>query len=407
MATIYIHNKNNNNANITKDMFNKRFLFFFLIVLSTNISLNVYGQKTKTVKKATATVNISEQEQAQMLYEAMLPSTEQIMIIDSVIADKNDFLSKIPLTKESGSVSTYNKFWNVTDQPSSYTYTNEFGNKIYFSKKDETGHSRLYTADKLNGKWNDIRHIKDFDDEFTDINNPFMMSDGITLYFAGKSKNNLGGYDIYVTMYDADSTRFYKPQNIGLPYNSTGNDYYCIINEFDSLGWLVTDRRQPEGKVCIYTFVPSASRTVYSDANMEEDELKALADIKSIKATWTDQKKLNAAKNRLAKLIKRKNVSERKLISFIINDNTIYTSPDEFKSEINKKRFAELCQMKQKAEDTSKYLEKLRKEYSSKPNTVLGKEIRKTENQLDQLYTYTHTLEKEIRNTENIAINNK
>lgn len=407
MAAIYIHNKNNNNANITKDMFNKRFLYFFLIVLSTNISLNVYGQKTKTVKKTTATINISEQEQAQMLYEAMLPSTEQIMIIDSVIADKNDFLSKIPLTKESGSVSTYNKFWNVTDQPSSYTYTNEFGNKIYFSKKDETGHSRLYTADKLNGKWNDIRHIKDFDDEFTDINNPFMMSDGITLYFAGKSKNNLGGYDIYVTMYDADSTRFYKPQNIGLPYNSTGNDYYCIINEFDSLGWLVTDRRQPEGKVCIYTFIPSASRTLYDESSMEEGKLEALADIKSIKATWTDQKKLSAAKNRLTKLIKRKNASESKLISFIVNDNTIYTDPDEFKSPTNKKRFAQLCQMKQQVEDTEVQLDKLRKEYIAKKSAALSNEIRKMEKQLDQLNQYTHTLEKEIRNTENIAINNK
>lgn len=407
MAAIYIHNKNNNNANITKDMFNKRFLYFFLIVLSTNISLNVYGQRTKTVKKATATVNISEQEQAQMLYEAMLPSTEQIMIIDSVIADKNDFLSKIPLTKESGSVSTYNKFWNVTDQPSSYTYTNEFGNKIYFSKKDETGHSRLYTADKLNGKWNDIRHIKDFDDEFTDINNPFMMSDGITLYFAGKSKDNLGGYDIYVTMYDADSARFYKPQNIGLPYNSTGNDYYCIINEFDSLGWLVTDRRQPEGKVCIYTFIPSASRTLYDESSMEEGKLEALADIKSIKATWTDQKKLSAAKNRLTKLIKRKNASESKLISFIVNDNTIYTDPDEFKSPTNKKRFAQLCQMKQQVEGTEVQLDKLRKEYIAKKSAALSNEIRKMEKQLDQLNQYTHTLEKEIRNTENIAINNK
>lgn len=388
-------------------MFNKRFVYFLLILLSTNISFDVYGQKTKTIKKATETVNVSEQEQAQMLYEAMLPSTEQIMIIDSVIADSNDFLSKIPLTKESGSVSTYNKFWNVTDQPLSYTYTNEFGNKIYFSKKDETGHSRLYTADKLNGKWKDIRHIKDFDDEFTDINNPFMMSDGITLYFAGKSKDNLGGYDIYVTMYDADSARFYKPQNIGLPYNSTGNDYYCIINEFDSLGWLVTDRRQPEGKVCIYTFIPSASRTLYDESSMEEGKLEALADIKSIKATWTDQKKLSAAKNRLTKLIKRKNASESKLISFIVNDNTIYTDPDEFKSPTNKKRFAQLCQMKQQVEDTEVQLDKLRKEYIAKKSAALSNEIRKIEKQLDQLNQYTHTLEKEIRNTENIAINNK
>lgn len=389
------------------NMFNKRFVYFLLILLSTNISFDVYGQKTKTIKKATETVNVSEQEQAQMLYEAMLPSTEQIMIIDSVIADSNDFLSKIPLTKESGSVSTYNKFWNVTDQPLSYTYTNEFGNKIYFSKKDETGHSRLYTADKLNGKWKDIRHIKDFDDEFTDINNPFMMSDGITLYFAGKSKDNLGGYDIYVTMYDADSARFYKPQNIGLPYNSTGNDYYCIINEFDSLGWLVTDRRQPEGKVCIYTFIPSASRTLYDESSMEEGKLEALADIKSIKATWTDQKKLSAAKNRLTKLIKRKNASESKLISFIVNDNTIYTDPDEFKSPTNKKRFAQLCQMKQQVEDTEVQLDKLRKEYIAKKSAALSNEIRKIEKQLDQLNQYTHTLEKEIRNTENIAINNK
>ena len=75
-------------------------------------------------------------------------------------------------------------------------------------------------------------------------------------------------------MYDADSARFYKPENIGLPYNSTGNDYYCIINEFDSIGWLVTDRRQPEGKVCIYTFVPSTSRTIYDDVNMDDNKIE-------------------------------------------------------------------------------------------------------------------------------------
>ena len=233
-----------------------------------------------------------------------------------------------------------------------------------------------------------------------------MMSDGITLYFAGKSKDNLGGYDIYVTMYDADSARFYKPQNIGLPYNSTGNDYYCIINEFDSLGWLVTDRRQPEGKVCIYTFVPSASRTLYDESAIEAGTLEALADIRSIKDTWTDENKLNAAKIRLAKLIKRKNVSESNLISFIVNDKTIYTSPDEFKSETNKKRFNQLCQMKMQAKDIRLKLEKLREGYISAENSILGKEIIKAENQLEQLTLYIRVFEKEIRNTENIAINN-
>lgn len=63
--------------------------------------------------------------------------------------------------------------------------------------------------------------------------------------------------------------------------------------------------------------------------------------------------------------------------------------------------------MKQQVEDTEVQLDKLRKEYIAKKSAALSNEIRKIEKQLDQLNQYTHTLEKEIRNTENIAINNK
>lgn len=392
-------------ANIIIMMCNKNFLYFLLIIFSANVSFNVCAQKNKNVRKVATVDKNADKESAKMLYESMLPSTDRILIIDSLIADKNDFLGKIPLPKESGSINTYNSFWNVADQPQSYTYTNEFGNKVFFSKKDETGHSRLYMADKLAGRWTDVRRITDFDDEFEDVNNPFMMSDGITLYFAGKSKDNLGGYDIYVTMYDADSARFYKPESIGLPYNSSGNDYYCIINEFDSLGWLVTDRRQPDGKVCIYTFVPSVSRTLYDDDDMEDGELEALADIKSIKDTWTDKEKLDAAKTRLIKLIKRKNVTDSKSISFIVNDQTVYTNANEFKSETNRKRFAQLCQMENQAENIILKLSESRKKYASNKGTALRKEILSMEKQLDQLTQYIHTLEKEIRNAENIVIN--
>lgn len=51
------------------------------------------------------------------------------------------------------------------------------------------------------------------------------------------------------------------------------------------------------------------------------------------------QKKLKDARNRLSKLIKRKTESENKNISFIVNDNTVYTSPTDFKSVANQKTF--------------------------------------------------------------------
>ena len=50
---------------------------------------------------------------------------------------------------------------------------------------------------------------------------------------------------------------FYIPDNYGLPYNSTANDYFLAIDERNNLGWLISDRYQPEDKVCIYIFVPN------------------------------------------------------------------------------------------------------------------------------------------------------
>ena len=47
---------------------------------------------------------------------------------------------------------------------------------------------------------------------------------------------------------------FYIPDNYGLPYNSTANDYFLAIDERNNLGWLVSDRYQPEDKVCILYF---------------------------------------------------------------------------------------------------------------------------------------------------------
>ena len=58
-----------------------------------------------------------------------------------------------------------------------------------------------------------------------------------------------------------------------------------------------------------------------------------------------------------------------------------------------------------KIKNTELQLETYRKKYTTNKNKTLGKEIRDIEYQLEKLHKYTQTLEKEIRNTENIAIN--
>lgn len=347
---------------------------------------------------------------ADRLYESMLSSTARILFIDSVVADKSDFLDKIPLNKESGMIGTYNDIFSTSGNLSSFVYINEFGNKMFFSISDDDGQHRLYSADKLDGQWTNRKSIDEFGDEFEDINYPFMMSDGVTLYFSAKSKNGLGGYDIYVTMYDADSARFYKPENIGLPYNSKANDYYCIIDEFDEIGWLVTDRNQPEGKVCIYVFAPSSSREVYDGDAIGEVRLRNLAGITSIKDTWTDEKQLAAARVRLARLLHLKDESKADGIRFIVNDDTVYSSIEDFKSSENRERFIELSSKKKAFSAIAEKLDIYRKQYSL--SNIEGKRrLTKTIKDLEEKYeTFSldiSSLEKEIRNAENRLVGGK
>ncbi|MDO4159659.1 MAG: hypothetical protein Q4D41_04310 [Prevotellaceae bacterium] len=391
-------------------MFNVKTIYIIIFLMSVVFTADAQVRKSKkNVKTQVVDKDEEEPQPEDMIFEDMLPSTAKIMFIDSLVTDKSDYLDHIPLNKESGNVETYDKFWNTPDNPSSYIYVNEFGNKMFFSKTTENGHSELYSADNLGGKWSEAKKV-DLGDEFEDVNNPFMMSDGITLYFSAKSKNGLGGYDIYVTMYDADSARFYKPENVGLPYNSKANDYYCIIDEFNSIGWLVTDRNQPNDKVCIYAFEYSDSRVSYNENEVGEENLKNLAAISSIKDTWTDNARLNAAKERLNKLSQRKIDMNDSKISFFVNDNTVYTKIDNFKSATNRTRFNQLVKMKREAETLSDSLDKSRQNYSKATSTAkrqLASQIMNSEKKLEQLNEYIKTLEKEIRNTENLLISKK
>ena len=103
---------------------------------------------------------------------------------------------------------------------------------------------------------------------------------------ATANSTEMGGYDIFMSTFDLDKGVFYSPENIGLPFNSTANDYLLAIDDINHLGWLVTDRRQPEDKVCIYTFVPTASRQGFEDTNLTNVEIERYSRILSIADTW-------------------------------------------------------------------------------------------------------------------------
>ncbi len=378
-----------------------------IIALALLVPLSMQAQKKKKVIKRPIAVVPEEPAEDPRITE-MRELTQQIIFFDSVVVEKNHFLSAIRLHPESGRLSSFNDFFRVQGTPDGYVYLNEMGNKCYFSDVSDDGGLRLFTSDKLGSEWSSPTPLKGISEGISEANYPFMMADGTTFYFAAKGEESIGGYDIFMTRYDAEDGRFFKPENIGMPFNSEANDYMYAIDEANNIGYFVTDRRQPEDKVCVYMFIPPTTRRNYNVESLSDEQLRGYADISRIADTWGNGKERKLALERLNSLQETGREENKPEMTFVINDQMTYTSVSQFRHPDSKGLYAELQEAKRQLEDTQVLLEKSRNYFakaSADDKQTLRPEILDAEKKLERLIADTKSLEKRIRNAENSIIN--
>ena len=85
-----------------------------------------------------------------MIYEEMLPNTQKLFIIDSIVVDHSQLSNAIPLPADYGQILPYDEFFNTKKGDSTYVYINGFGNKCFYSEKSSDNTYKLFTRDKLN-----------------------------------------------------------------------------------------------------------------------------------------------------------------------------------------------------------------------------------------------------------------
>ena len=378
------------------------------LALLAPVSMQAQKKKKPVVKKAPVVVVEEPQEDPRIT--EMREATQQIIFIDSVVVAQDDFLSIIRLNPESGKLNAYDKFFRSEGHPESYVYINEMGNKCYFSDEDANSQMRLYTLDKLGEEWSDPLALKGISDGISEANYPFMMTDGTTFYFAAKGEESIGGYDIFVTRADTENGQFLKPENIGMPFNSEANDYMYVVDELSNIGYFVTDRRQPEGKVCVYMFIPPTTRHTYNSDAYTDEQLRGFADISRIANTWGKGTERKLALERLKAIGKSSAAKQSKsAINFIINDRVTYSDISQFQAPESADLYRELQSTRKQLMDTEQLLEKSRNFYAkAKPEDkrVLRTEILDAERQFVRLTADVKTLEKRIRQAENNIINN-
>ena len=332
-----------------------RYILFLICCLFAFTSTQAQKKKVVKKKETKAKVVATDKKVDNSLFATMLPNTDKLLVIDSAVVDKDSFLKHLDLQNENGYVGIENdNAW----------FINALKNKKIYASGDSLSGRKLILAYYVNSKWEDRRPISELNTLFSDINFPFLMPDATTLFFSAKGHNSIGGFDIYTTRLDVDNGGFYIPDNYGLPYNSTANDYFLAIDERNNLGWLVSDRYQPEDKVCIYIFVPNKNRVKLAQEGFDNNTIKKLAQLNSIQDTWNFGNKQEALRN-LERLRSQRNTESKgsESVLFIVNDRIKYTSLSQFKSNKSKQLFAKLEDNKQLVAKQKTELENLRIQY--------------------------------------------
>jgi hypothetical protein len=325
--------------------------------------------------------------------ERMLLHCESICIVDSVIVDKESFLDVFILGEEAGSFFA---------SGGTAIYENQLRDHRYYGKKDSTENFRLYSQTRTENDWEEER-ILDIPSEGEGSDNyPFVMPDGLTMYYASTRNFSIGGYDLFITRYNLDSDTYLAPSQMRMPFNSLYNDYLLVIDEENEIGYFVSDRFQPEDKVVVYAFIPNEEHISLPEDISDEERIDR-AKITSVKDSWKSGLDYTNYLENIKENIEKQKQKKQRDFEFVINDNIVYYNLVDFESDAAKRLFLNWQNIQNEYNLLKSDLEENRKAYAkagTASRRTLRDSILEQEEKLEKLGYQIQETAKSARNTE-------
>ena len=321
-----------------------------------------------------------------------LRRVERVAVIDSVLVPLHQMLLQCSLSPEAGRLQ-YDSLGGIE-------FTNQRGDHRLWSQLVDSNQF-LLSSHRLLDTWTTSDTLPTTINFTTSQISPYLLNDGVTLYFAAQDSNGLGGWDIYISRYNTATELYTAPENLGFPYNSPANEYMYIVDENQGVAYLATDRFAPQGYVHIYSLaIPEQKQYC---RGMTSDSLAAYAQLRAFYKT----ERSDNVPSEPSKLSEPSNPSDpsklHDAISFVINDSVIYTSVDAFLSQEAKQLFMEWEQLQERLTKEQNQLEQLRMQYMQAEETLqaeLAPQILQLESDVVRLQERCWALPREIRQRE-------
>jgi len=125
---------------------------------------------------------------------------------------------------------------------------------LYFSSNRDGGFGGkdIYKVVKLpNGEWSKAINLGAKINTPYDEDAPFFHNDGRTMYFSSRGHQNMGGYDIFVSILDEEG-KWTAPENLGYPVNTINDDIFFVMNPDGKTGYFSSNRDGGFGASDIY-----------------------------------------------------------------------------------------------------------------------------------------------------------
>ena len=310
---------------------------------------------------------------------SMLERVEKIVVFDSITVDKEAFLDAYRLSPEAGSLNSPDILPEDADYSDpTVVYCTEDGREMLWGAQNDESVFTLRSIHRLaDNSWEKPESVGDHLGQGYDANYPFLMPDGVTLYFASDNEESLGGLDIFISR--NNGTEFLQPQNIGMPYNSPYDDYMLAIDELTGAGFWASDRNRLGDKITIYMFIPSQSRV---NVDLDDPTLAQRASLRSIRDTWpagADFTNVRKALDNVKESVKKRAPQ----FELSLPDGRVLTRYSQFTSEHAAGLMEQYVSLKKATDEAKKRLAALRIEYGN-GNTGVGPEILTMEDDMEQ-----------------------
>ncbi|MGN1210699.1 MAG: hypothetical protein ACI4TM_03365 [Candidatus Cryptobacteroides sp.] len=174
---------------------------------------------------------------------------------------------------------------NVLDPDGSHpyakaVYVEDDAEEIFFSARDKEGSMNIYKTSLLDSVWSTPALLNEDNISSADEIFPVLSEDGQKLWYASSGLFGMGGYDIYVTRWDAKAKDWTVPENLGFPFSSPYNDYLYMDTPDGKYTLFASDRESPADSVDVYVleYDPMPLRRQAESA----EEIRALSHLEPV-----------------------------------------------------------------------------------------------------------------------------